>query len=65
MIVCSSSWSDDLTEFGVHQAALVTDLALCINRYRLYSPGWYVGVLAKLPGELVHTSAIERRQANR
>lgn len=37
---------------GVHQSALLTDLALCINRYRLFSPGWYVCVLApvQLPG---------------
>jgi hypothetical protein len=33
---------------GVHQSALLTDLALCINRYRLFSPGWYVCVLAKV-----------------
>jgi hypothetical protein len=54
-----------MTGFGVHQVPLATDLAPRINRYRLYSPGWYVGVLAKVPGELVHTSAIERRRANR
>ena len=33
---------------GVHRSALLTDLALCINRYRLFSPGWYVCVLAKV-----------------
>lgn len=39
---------------GVHQSALLTDLALCVNRYRLFSPGWYVCVLARVqlsPGE--------------
>lgn len=33
---------------GVHQSALLTDLALCVNRYRLFTPGWYVCVLAKV-----------------
>jgi hypothetical protein len=37
-----------MDELGVHQSALLTDLALCINRYRLFSPGWYVCVLAKV-----------------
>jgi len=37
-----------MPELGVHQSALLTDLALCINRYRLFSPGWYVCVLAKV-----------------
>ena len=37
-----------MAELGVHQSALLTDLALCINRYRLLSPGWYVCVLAKV-----------------
>jgi hypothetical protein len=37
-----------MPELGVHQSALLTDLALCINRYRLFSPGWYVCVLAKM-----------------
>ena len=37
-----------MVELGVHQAALLTDLALCINRYRLFSPGWYVCVMAKV-----------------
>ena len=37
-----------MAELGVHQSALLTDLALCINRYRLFSPGWYVCVLAKV-----------------
>jgi hypothetical protein len=37
-----------VAELGVHQSALLTDLALCINRYRLFSPGWYVCVLAKV-----------------
>ena len=32
----------------VHQSALLTDLALCVNRWRLLSPGWYVCVLAKV-----------------
>jgi hypothetical protein len=27
---------------------IVTDLALCINRYRLFSPGWSVCVMAKV-----------------
>ena len=26
----------------------LTDLALCVNRYRLFSPGWYVCVLTKV-----------------
>src|SRR5271157_5419456 len=43
-----SSWSDEMAELGVHQSALLTDLALCVNRYRLFSPGWYVCVLAKV-----------------
>jgi hypothetical protein len=38
-----------MAELGVHQSALLTDLALCINRYRLFSPGWYVCVMAKVP----------------
>ncbi len=37
-----------MTELGVHQSALLTDLALCVNRWRLLSPGWYVCVLAKV-----------------
>ena len=37
-----------MTALGVHQSALLTDLALCVNRYRLFSPGWYVCVLAKV-----------------
>lgn len=37
-----------MAEFGVHQSVLLTDLALCINRYRLFSPGWYVCVAAKI-----------------
>jgi hypothetical protein len=37
-----------MPELGVHQSALLTDLALCINRYRLFSPGWYVCVLARV-----------------
>ena len=37
-----------MAELGVHQSALLTDLALCVNRYRLFSPGWYVCVLAKI-----------------
>jgi len=37
-----------MAELGVHQSALLTDLALCVNRYRLFSPGWYVCVMAKV-----------------
>jgi len=37
-----------MAELEVHQSALLTDLALCVNRYRLFSPGWYVCVLAKV-----------------
>ena len=37
-----------MTELGVHQSALLTDLALCVNRYRLFSPGFYVCVLTKV-----------------
>ena len=37
-----------MSELGVHQSALLTDLALCINRYRLFSPGFYVCVLPKV-----------------
>lgn len=37
-----------MTQLGVHQSALLTDLALCVNRWRLLSPGWYVCVLAKV-----------------
>jgi hypothetical protein len=37
-----------MAELGVHQSALLTDLALLVNRYRLFSPGWYVCVLAKV-----------------
>lgn len=37
-----------MNAIGVHQSALLTDLALCVNRYRLFSPGWYVCVLAKV-----------------
>ena len=37
-----------MAELGVHQSALLTDLALCINRYRLFSPGWSVCVMAKV-----------------
>jgi Putative restriction endonuclease len=37
-----------MAELTVHQSALLTDLALCINRYRLFSPGWYVCVMAKV-----------------
>src|SRR5262245_33896209 len=42
------SWSDEMAELSVHQSALLTDLAVCINRWRLFSPGWYVCVLAKV-----------------
>lgn len=37
-----------MAELGVHKSALLTDLALCVNRWRLLSPGWYVCVLAKV-----------------
>lgn len=37
-----------MAELRVHQSALLTDLALCVNRYRLFSPGWYVCVLARV-----------------
>ncbi len=37
-----------MAELGVHQSALLTDLALCVNRYRLFSSGWYVCVLARI-----------------
>jgi hypothetical protein len=37
-----------MPELGVHRSALLTDLALCINRWRLLSPGWYVCVLARV-----------------
>lgn len=33
---------------AVHRSALLTDLALLVNRWRLLSPGWYVCVLAKV-----------------
>ena len=36
-----------MAELGVHQSAFSTDVALCINWYGLFSPGWYVCVLAK------------------
>ena len=37
-----------MIELSAHQSALLTDLALCVNRWRLFSPGWYVCVLAKV-----------------
>jgi hypothetical protein len=37
-----------MAELGVHRSALLTDLALCINRYRLFSPGFYVCVLTRV-----------------
>src|SRR5262245_26129796 len=37
-----------MAELGVHQSCLLTDLALCVNRYRLFSPGWYVCVLSRV-----------------
>ncbi len=37
-----------MAELGVHGSALLTDLALCVNRWRLFSPGWYVCVLTKV-----------------
>ena len=37
-----------MVELSVHQSVLLTDLALCVNRYRLFSPGWYVCVLTKV-----------------
>jgi hypothetical protein len=30
-----------MAELGVHQSVLLTYLALCVNRWRLFSPGWY------------------------
>ena len=33
---------------GVNRSALLTDLAFCVNRWRLFSPGWYVCVMAKI-----------------
>ena len=40
--------SENIAELGVHRSALLTDLALCINRYRLFSPGGSVCVMAKV-----------------
>ena len=37
-----------MAELGVHESALLTDLALCVNRWRLFSPGWYVCVLTRV-----------------
>ena len=37
-----------MAELGVHESALLTDLALCVNRWRLFSPGWYVCVLVRV-----------------
>lgn len=37
-----------MAELAVHQSALLTDLALCVNRYRLFSPGWYVCVMTRV-----------------
>jgi hypothetical protein len=37
-----------MPELPVHRSALLTDLALCVNRWRLLSPGWYVCVLARV-----------------
>jgi hypothetical protein len=37
-----------MNELGVNQSALLTDLALCVNRYRLLSPGWYVCVMVRI-----------------
>jgi hypothetical protein len=37
-----------MSALGVHQSALLTDLALCVNRYRLLSPGWYVCIVPKV-----------------
>ena len=37
-----------MAELEVHQSALLTDLAMCVNRYRLFTPGWYVCVLARV-----------------
>ena len=37
-----------MAELSVHQSATLTDLALCVNRWRLFSPGWYVCVLTKV-----------------
>ncbi len=32
----------------MNQSALLTDLALCVNRWRLLSPGWYVCVMTRI-----------------
>ena len=37
-----------MAELSVHQSVLLTDLAFCVNRWRLFSPGWYVCVMAKV-----------------
>src|SRR5262245_47279955 len=37
-----------MAELSVHQSVLLTDLASCVNRWRLFSPGWYVCVMAKV-----------------
>jgi len=37
-----------MAELSVHQSVTLTDLALCVNRWRLFSPGWYVCVLTKV-----------------
>ena len=40
--------ANTMLQLDVHRSALLTDLALLINRYRLFSPGWYVCVLARV-----------------
>lgn len=37
-----------MAELEVHRSALLTDLAMCVNRWRLFSPGWYVCVLTRV-----------------
>ena len=37
-----------MAELDVNKSVLLTDLALCVNRWRLFSPGWYVCVLTKV-----------------
>ena len=47
-------------ELDVGRSALLTDIALCINYYRLFSPGLYVCVLApvQLDGETQLTPGV-------
>jgi hypothetical protein len=48
-----------MAELSVHQSVLLTDLALCVNHWRLFSPGWYVCVMAGGAAGLGH-SAVDR-----